>query len=118
MGARVCVSDVCTCECVWGDVRMSVMVSVRLVFITMVTDEGVGAYGEDECVCACVCICGEGVSHVCVVCYSTHHRVMSQAREYCGGPPPKRSFKKAKDDFSSGSTSPRYFDFLKFISIF
>ena len=31
--------------------------------------------GEEECVC------GASVSRVCVVCYSTHHRVMSQARD-------------------------------------
>ena len=33
-----------------------------------------GEYGEDEYV---VLRC---VSHVCVVCYATHHRVMSQAK--------------------------------------
>ena len=26
-------------------------------------------------------VCGVSVSRVCVVCYSTHHRVMSQARD-------------------------------------
>ena len=28
-----------------------------------------------------VWVCGVSVSGVCVVCYSTHHRVMSQARD-------------------------------------
>jgi len=28
-----------------------------------------------------VCACGVSVSRVCVVCYSTHHRVMSQATD-------------------------------------
>ena len=28
-----------------------------------------------------VYVCGVSVSRVCVVCYSTHHRVMSQARD-------------------------------------
>ena len=54
------VSDVCMCDCVWGDVRMSVMVSVRLVFHNYGHKEGVdhnvGAYGEDECACLrCAC---------------------------------------------------------------
>ena len=35
-----------------------------------------GEYGEEECV-----VCGVSVSRACVVCYSTHHRVMSQARD-------------------------------------
>ena len=55
------------------------MVSVRLVFHNYGEKEGVdhnvGAYGEDECVFAV------RISRVCVVCYSTHHRVMSQARD-------------------------------------
>ena len=28
-----------------------------------------------------MCVCGVSVICVCVVCYSTHHRVMSQARD-------------------------------------
>ena len=28
-----------------------------------------------------MCVCGASVSRVCVMCYSTHHRVMSQARD-------------------------------------
>ena len=28
-----------------------------------------------------VCVCGVSVTRVCVVCYSTHHGVMSQARD-------------------------------------
>ena len=34
-----------------------------------------GEYGEEECVVVV------SVSRVCVVCYSTHHGVMSQARD-------------------------------------
>ena len=30
---------------------------------------------------SCFAICGSSVSIACVVCYSTHHRVMSQARD-------------------------------------
>ena len=32
-----------------------------------------------------VCVCGVSVSRVCVVCYSTHHGVMSQARDHYEG---------------------------------
>ena len=42
-----------------------------MVFITIVVNEGRMS----------VWVCGVSISRVCVVCYSTHHRVMSQARD-------------------------------------
>ena len=42
-----------------------------MVFITILVNKGRMS----------VWVCGVSISRVCVVCYSTHHRVMSQARD-------------------------------------